>query len=591
ALSGQAAIIPWTMEDDRFYRRAGGKGSPVRSLICVPIFSNNRVIGVMNIDNYDSALAGGQQDLKLLTTLAGLIGENLENSRVTSRLERSLSGLYKACQVKDKLQNGEAEQFYDWVVRLVYSVVEFERCCIYLKNERCFFWQIKEENLLRDQEAEEPFGLLELLMETGQPVLIGDLDKYLGNKVRGRKERDKSYLAIPLLREGETIGCLNLFHPIPGYYCEEDVKTITVIVSLAELLYRSNTAHFKYRSYTDKIINSISSGVISLDLADRVLVFNQGAQNILKLDPQQVLGKKILELKDLETNLSGLKEIIREVKRTGKPKNGVEVKVSRANKEDIILSVNVSFLEDNGKILGITIVFEDFTEKKRYEETLRYADRLASAGQLAAGIAHEIRNPLTTVKGFTQLYLAKLGQNPEDRQKLSLVLKEIESMEKIINELLAFSENSITNRVRCSIREILEEVLILLKGEFVLNGVSVKRNYPQEDLYLYGDKVQLKRALLNIILNSIQASSGGEVIISFSNCGNDKARIVIKDNGIGIEQHNFAKIFDPFFTTKDYGIGLGLPVAAQIIRSHGGSIGIRSVYNQGTKLEIILPCV
>jgi signal transduction histidine kinase len=164
-------------------------------------------------------------------------------------------------------------------------------------------------------------------------------------------------------------------------------------------------------------------------------------------------------------------------------------------------------------------------------------------------------------------------------------------MEKIINELLAFSENSITNRVRCSIREILEEVLILLKGEFVLNGVSVKRNYPQEDLYLYGDKVQLKRALLNIILNSIQASSGGEVIISFSNCGNDKARIVIKDNGIGIEQHNFAKIFDPFFTTKDYGIGLGLPVAAQIIRSHGGSIGIRSVYNQGTKLEIILPCV
>jgi PAS domain S-box-containing protein len=539
--------------------------------VSVPIRVNSQVIGVMNVENFSPEAIGSEDCLDLLCQLADLAGFIEESSGVAGRLEQRLAGLFNVFQIKDSVRCREKGRFYDWVVRLVSSVAEFDSCWIYLAEGSYLSWKIRVGNPIRDKSVPLFLECSEQVVRTGQPIL----------------NSDPAYLAIPLIFNGDTVGSLNLLHKTPNQYCEEDLKTITVIVSLAELFHRSNSSYYQYRNYAEKIINSISNGVINFAPSGRVVVFNRGAEKILKISHRDVLGRRLDELLD-KYDFSGFKQLFDQVKETGENKNNLELRVTSGQSEEIILSVNTSILEEEGEKLGITMVFEDLTERKRLEENLRYADRLASAGQLAAGIAHEIRNPLTAVKGFTQLHQADGEHDENQRELFAIMLREIQTIEKIIDELLTFSQNDPLDNGNCSLTGILEEALFLLGGQLVLNDVSIQRDYPGMDLLVYGDRFQLKRAFVNIILNGIQASPRGQVTISFRPLDCHRIRITIEDDGAGIEREDLVKVFDPFFTTKDHCTGLGLPVAAQIIKSHGGEIELVSVPGQGTRFDIIL---
>lgn len=231
---------------------------------------------------------------------------------------------------------------------------------------------------------------------------------------------------------------------------------------------------------------------------------------------------------------------------------------------------------------------------------LFHADKLATVGELAAGAAHEIRNPLTSIRSTIQ-YLTKAL--PEDKQQAaSGIIEEVDRIDEVIKGLLSFSKTSTLNMAPLDLPEILEQTLLLLDPEFRKCAIVVDRRYDPADMRIVGDASHLKQLFLNILLNSIQAMPGGGTIsigLSAQAEGGvrgafpeSQVRILITDDGCGISQSDLPKVFDPFFTTKETGTGLGLSISYGIVNKHGGDISITSAVEgpgKGTTVTIHLP--
>jgi PAS domain S-box-containing protein len=238
----------------------------------------------------------------------------------------------------------------------------------------------------------------------------------------------------------------------------------------------------------------------------------------------------------------------------------------------------------------ILISVKDITEYKQIEQSAYRNDKLAMLGKIAASIAHEIRNPLTSIRGFIQLlrpHLAELGKEEYAR----IVIDEIDRANGIIYEFLNSSRPSTPNKVQINVAELLKEVVLLFESEAILKGCDIRLDPIEPELDVCVDVKQMKHVLLNIVKNSLEAmeqSGHGMIRISASKQGADAA-ILVQDNGTGMDYHTQAKLFDPFFTTKEEGTGLGLAVCYRIVRNHGGRIDVASVPGDGTSFKITLP--
>jgi signal transduction histidine kinase len=225
---------------------------------------------------------------------------------------------------------------------------------------------------------------------------------------------------------------------------------------------------------------------------------------------------------------------------------------------------------------------------------LARTDRLAAVGTLAAGIAHEIRNPLVTVQTFVQL-LPEQIDDPEFRTTfLDLTNSELARVSTLINDLLSFSRPSPATLDEASINELGAQIIRLLTGQAKKSGVTLSAQLTPENPTCVVDKGQIKQVFMNLVMNALQATpTGGSVTLSTMLLhgvdGKDYCAIEVQDTGSGISAEHKEQIFDPFFTTKDTGVGLGLFITHQIIREHGGSITVESEGGKGTRFVIHLP--
>ena len=216
------------------------------------------------------------------------------------------------------------------------------------------------------------------------------------------------------------------------------------------------------------------------------------------------------------------------------------------------------------------------------------SEKLAVVGQLAAGVAHEIRNPLTSLKGFTQLLKTKFGSDPP--YYLDVMLEELERINFIVNEFMTFAKPHLTLYNTAPVEKLLQNVLAILEPQLVPSDINVVLKYEANLPLIYCDKNQLKHVFLNLIKNAIEAmQDGGEVLINVKQTHPDHIQIQIIDQGVGIPDDIIRHIADPFFTTKETGTGLGLVVSYRIIEEHKGTIQISSKKNKGTTISITLP--
>ena len=264
----------------------------------------------------------------------------------------------------------------------------------------------------------------------------------------------------------------------------------------------------------------------------------------------------------------------------------VGAKPARAPFTKLEISFISSLLPQAGIALENALLFKEQRERLR---RMSRADKLATVGELAAGAAHEIRNPLTAIRSSLQ-YLESKNADPTSRRLLDSALQETERIDKIVSALLSFSRPSEIVKERYDLRLTINESLELVSFQAKTQNVAVSKDLPSSPLLIRGDRAQLKQLFLNVFLNAIQAMpAGGTLSVEARVKDERKAVISIRDTGEGIAEENLDRIFDPFFTTKKSGTGLGLSICYNIARTHQGDIEVKSKPGQGTTLFVSLP--
>ncbi|WP_249593855.1 ATP-binding protein [Peribacillus frigoritolerans] len=241
--------------------------------------------------------------------------------------------------------------------------------------------------------------------------------------------------------------------------------------------------------------------------------------------------------------------------------------------------------DENQSIEHIVMISRDISERKKSEEILLQSEKLSIVGELAAGVAHEIRNPLTTIKGFVQISKEENNFDFHD-----LLLSELERIETITTELLSLGKPQAIQLNRMNLRDLIESTLELLTPQFKMNDIQFTLSVEESPIFITCEKNQLKQVFLNILKNAIEAmNQGGEIHINLRRDSDGSCIISFKDQGRGIPQELLPRLGEPFYTLKEKGTGLGLMICHKIIKQHDGNIVYQSKVNEGTLVEITLP--
>jgi len=342
----------------------------------------------------------------------------------------------------------------------------------------------------------------------------------------------------------------------------------------------------KSRSHTDVIMESMVDGVITIDNDGKLTRINDAAIKISGLKKEDV-GKKWC---DLLTDQGSFQTLILDTLYTGQIFIGNEVVFSRNDGSTVPLSVSTSTLRNKEHILGTVIVFKDLSERKVFEDWVRRIDRLAAIGELAAGVAHEIRNPLAAISGSAEILLDEIPRDNPSRQFGDVIVREITRLNGIVEDLLYFAKPSKDYISQIDPNKLVSETLILLSPSLKKDFVVLIKDFEPNVGMISVDAGLIKQVLVNLLLNAAQSlpPQGGEVRVRTRKA--DKGIVIdVIDTGCGISPDDLPRIFDPFYTTKDRGTGLGLAVSNKIVEIHHGQLQVESKQGVGTNFSLFLP--
>lgn len=356
------------------------------------------------------------------------------------------------------------------------------------------------------------------------------------------------------------------------------------------------------RPFIEGLLKNMEGGVFTVDLDKRILSFNKGAEWITGYCLEEVLGQPCRDI--FKSNICDDSCPFEKAIKKGMPINISEAIITSKEGYQIVTSRSTFGLKDvHGNIKGVAVIFRDKTEVTNLRQQLLQSEKLAVMGQLAAGVAHEINNPINGIVTYIHLLLKKLEQNdvnPETWKKnLRLVERETVRIGRLVKNLLNFSRKTTPDLRAVSLNRLIERTLPLLQDQFLLKNINVTKQYNSDLPDILGDVNQLQQVIINLILNAVQAvSEQGEIKISLYAEGTKGSecfvRLDIADNGVGIPEEAMNKIYDPFYTTKtgeQGGVGLGLSIVNQIMKAHHGRLKIKSEVNKGTTVSVRLPTV
>ena len=346
--------------------------------------------------------------------------------------------------------------------------------------------------------------------------------------------------------------------------------------------------------YLNNLLGSIHSGVIAVNMRGEVSTFNRAAEKILGLRGAEVRGKRIDTL--FKSN-NGNPPLLLLALQRGKNCIDVERKIETHLGMVKWIESSVSLIRDgNENAIGAVEVFRDLSEIRELEMRLRNADKLAAIGAMSACLAHEIRNPLNGIEGFSAL-LARDFDDADPRKKLvKNIIQGTKNLNKTVTELLVFARPLKLNLENARISDVLDKTLFFVAEDMRQKGIAnvlIKKEYKGGEDRIKCDAEKLHQAFLNICFNAVQSMSGGgelTIVTRLSGDGvHENIQVEIRDSGIGIKKEVLHKIFDPFFTTKHEGTGLGLAIVNKIIEAHNGKISVKSSEGKGTTFYVNLP--
>ena len=353
--------------------------------------------------------------------------------------------------------------------------------------------------------------------------------------------------------------------------------------------------------YNEILLQNLTTAVIAAGADGRITVFNNEAEQITGSKSGDLLDRSIEDLP------GSICELLQETLDSEERAENRELVLESADGDFVVRASSSIFHGQQGEMLGALVVLTDITALKRLELQIRRSDRLASLGTLSAGMAHEIKNPLVSIKTFAQL-LPERYQDSDFRETFSnLIGHEIDRIDSLVNQLLRFARPAKPLLKPMHVHAVLEKSLQLVGHRLYQKEIKLTRSWQADVDTIHADADQLEQVFLNFFLNAMDAMKrGGEMEVSteirpaegwvaaVTSANGDVReilRITIRDNGEGIRREDIPHVFDPFFTTKDYGTGLGLSVVHGIIQEHSGQIEVESEPSKGTAFHILLPLV
>ena len=357
-------------------------------------------------------------------------------------------------------------------------------------------------------------------------------------------------------------------------------------------LNRNNIELEQTQKYLHNILENISDGVIALNLAGEITTFNKAAQTITNFSAAEIINKRYDEI--FLTTTQG-RDFVNDIIQRGTLPEGRETTIKNKSGEEIpVIAYTTLITDEHSRVIGIVITFNDLTTIKQLEDQIERSKRLAALGEMAAGVAHEIRNPLGGIEMFASILERECEHDERKKKIISSILNGVRSLDKIITELLSFTRSfGKTDFHDVDVIDCIESAIEFASQECNERMITIHKKYSAvQSVMVFGNGDQLKQVILNLLLNAAQAithKSGIVEVISTPHYTEGYVIIEVCDNGNGIKEEYVKKIFDPFFTTKSKGTGLGLAISYRIIEAHGGSVIVESKENKGTRFLIHLP--
>ena len=586
-----------------------------RSVALVPLVVENAAVGFLLLGKHRADY--GVQELKLIAVASSQAATVLSSAaNYERRIGQHVLELSAVYELMQKIRTATTmDEALNSILDIVASIVWSDRSALYtvdvggesmtLRAEQGAAARLMQvaEHLPLDGDSiparalRERRGLIAACEDDGitvqsQPRVLAD-----GNE---EPTEMRSSLAIPLVAGDETVGVLTLHSSRADVYTEESVMMLHLVTSQAATIYREMSSFRILTRYTENILRSIAAGVITIDKDGIIVTWNSRAEEIMNLSYTQTVGihyRDFIEMLKVEESIR--EETVRMVEltaQTGKvfSRNRLCYRTPQGDETYVNLSAS-QLRSEAGEYLGVVVVFEDITHEVQMKEEVERVSKLAETGQLAANIAHELRNPLSSIKGAAQLLRHELPEDYVEQhgEFLDIIVEEVNGLNRMTSEFLEFSRVTPPHMEMIDVNAMISRLLQFMTTYLTNEEVQLEMNLDETAPRLYLDKSQIEQVIRNVVINAAQAMPhGGQLTVESRYIpGQEIVEMKFRDTGVGIAADKLEKIWTPFFTTKTKGTGLGLAIARKIVETHGGRMTAHSTPGEGSYFTIQLPVV
>ncbi|MGA3116646.1 MAG: GAF domain-containing protein [Syntrophobacteraceae bacterium] len=579
-------ITPIDLKMDLFWKRVSTIGAPLRI--------EQDIIGVLEGDTTDRPLHLSPQEIDLFTFFANQASIIIENARLQDQNRKKIQQLLLLQEVTKKSSlTFDVNELIDNIAISALRLTNARSCLVFMCNENGkYLKQVagSGEPVLENELVGLGEGIVGDVATAGLPRIIHDARKESGSS----DPHARSQLVVPIATDNKVKGVISAYSDRISAFSKSDLEILSIMASHAAVLFQNAALYEQLSMEKDRAENILESsydGILTLSGTGVIQSVNRRTEQLFEIEKKSMVGKSISEIEN-----DNVEKVLDMALRKRLPYGRFESGFVRQSGEDSILEIAISPLK---RVAGADaewmILFRDITESKKSEEVIRRMERLSALGEFSAGIAHEIRNPLSAIKLNLQMLSKRMDREPESLEKISDSLEGIVRIDKLIRSVLNFARPTMPRFKKDSVQRVLRETVDVMKLHLKRKKISVSVDIAPTVPPISFDEDQIRQVFLNLLSNAMEAMpDGGKIKITGSMNGNASGknglfRLIISDNGIGIRREVVPKIFDPFFTTKPEGTGLGLSIVHKILEQHRAIVEVESFIGVGTVFKLTFP--
>ncbi len=590
-------IIPDTTADSRWQPLPGSEY--IRCWLGVPLMTQDRVIGLLNLDREETGFYTTEHG-QLAMAFAAQAATAIENARLFEAERRRVAALTALHETGlDLSAQLDLPTLLQTIVERAARLLEAPMGGLYLMQpDNQELELVVSHNLPRDftgTRLRMGEGVSGVIAQTGRPLVVGDYHTWPGRAAVYEKMPFRAIVGVPIMWQGQVLGVINITDERPNRFGPADVEIVNLFADQAAVAI-ANARLFKKVALAERewetTFDAMADAVSLHNTEYRIVRANQAMADLVGQPIQKIVGRHCYEI------IHGTTEPIEtcphhETMSTAQPAT-IECELTNHNKR-VFDVTTTPIIDAEGHVTHTVHVMHNVTERLKMQAQLIQSEKLAALGELVAGVAHELNNPLTAVVGYAQL-LQRTSLDVETQSQLDMICHEAQRMARIVRNLLTFARQHEAARQLCNMNDIVQHVLELRAYELRTSNIKVVTDLDPTLPHTMADPHQLQQVFFNLIGNARQAMEtvdrrGTLTVRTLTVRGGEAVQVMVQDDGPGILPEVKDKVFDPFFTTKEVGqgTGLGLSVCYGIVSDHNGRIWVESEPGQGATFIVELP--